>query len=299
VFKRLRDEAPLYYNEQYDFCAVSRFEDVSRVLGDRETFISGKGGVYNIITAGIEMPDGMFIFEDPPQHAGAAVAVTARTKSEVEDVAAGIEAVGGTATPCPADVSDLDSLPGLVDHVVNDLGGIDILVNNAGGGFEWQPFLDTKVEQLEEAFHFTVASPFRLCQLAAPHMLERPGASIVNIVSMTVGKSLRGHLVYECAKAALAQLTKSLAADLGPKVRVNGVNPGAVETSFIKQFLDGAPELREAMVERTRLRRNGTPEDIATAVLYLTSPASSFVTGTVLDVAGGSVDEYRAMFPDL
>ena len=68
VFRRLRDEAPLYYNEQYDFFAVSRHDDVSRVLGDRETFISGKGGVYNIITAGIEMPEGLFIFEDPPQH---------------------------------------------------------------------------------------------------------------------------------------------------------------------------------------------------------------------------------------
>src|SRR5262245_20661320 len=68
VFRRLRDEAPLYYNEQYDFFAVSRYDDVSRVLGDRETFISGKGGVYNIITAGIEMPEGLFIFEDPPQH---------------------------------------------------------------------------------------------------------------------------------------------------------------------------------------------------------------------------------------
>src|SRR5215472_12452304 len=68
VFRRLRDEAPLYHNEHYDFYAVSRYDDVSRVLGDRETFISGKGGVYNIITAGIEIPDGLFIFEDPPQH---------------------------------------------------------------------------------------------------------------------------------------------------------------------------------------------------------------------------------------
>jgi cytochrome P450 len=68
VLRRLRDEAPLYYNEKYDFYAVSRFDDVSRVLGDRETFISGKGGVYNIISAGIEMPEGLFIFEDPPQH---------------------------------------------------------------------------------------------------------------------------------------------------------------------------------------------------------------------------------------
>ena len=68
VYRRLRDEAPLYRNEEFDFYAVSRFEDVSRVLGDRETFISGKGGVYNIITAGVEMPDGLFIFEDPPRH---------------------------------------------------------------------------------------------------------------------------------------------------------------------------------------------------------------------------------------
>lgn len=68
VFRRLRDEAPLYHNEKYDFYAVSRFDDVSRVLGDRDTFISGKGGVFNIITAGVEMPEGLFIFEDPPQH---------------------------------------------------------------------------------------------------------------------------------------------------------------------------------------------------------------------------------------
>jgi cytochrome P450 len=68
AYKRLRDKAPLYYNDEYDFYALSRFDDVSRVLTDRETFISGKGGVYNIIRAGIEMPEGLFIFEDPPQH---------------------------------------------------------------------------------------------------------------------------------------------------------------------------------------------------------------------------------------
>ena len=68
VYRRLRDEAPLYYNEKYDFYAVSRYDDVARVLTDRETFISGKGGVYNIITAGVEMPEGLFIFEDPPRH---------------------------------------------------------------------------------------------------------------------------------------------------------------------------------------------------------------------------------------
>jgi 7-alpha-hydroxysteroid dehydrogenase len=149
-------------------------------------------------------------------------------------------------------------------------------------------------------YQFSVAAPFRLCQLAVPHMLEQPGSSIINIGSVTVGKQLRGHLVYECAKAAVSQLVKSMAADLGPRIRVNGIHPGTIETPFIKEFLDNGPqELRQALVERTRLRRNGTPQDIALAAVYLASPAAAFVTGTMLEVNGGAVDEYRAMFPDL
>jgi 7-alpha-hydroxysteroid dehydrogenase len=108
------------------------------------------------------------------------------------------------------------------------------------------------------------------------------------------------HLAYEAAKAALTQMTKSMAADLGPRVRVNGIHPGAIETAFVREYLDaGPPELRAAMLERTRMRRNGTPEDVANAALYLASPAASWVTGTMLEVNGGPVDEYRARIPDL
>ena len=232
--------------------------------------------------------------------AGAAVALVARTESDLELVAEEVERAGGRALPCPADVTDLDQLAAIVDRVVTTYGGIDILVNCAGGGHDWRPMLDTTADQMEATFHFTVTAAFELARLAAPHLLERTGASIINIGSVTVGKAMRGHIAYETAKAALVQLTKSMAADLGPKVRVNIVHPGTTETETLKAILKDMPtEVLERMTQNVRLRRNGTPEDVAHAALYLASPAASYVTSTELYVSGGPVDELGAMFPDL
>jgi 7-alpha-hydroxysteroid dehydrogenase len=130
-------------------------------------------------------------------------------------------------------------------------------------------------------------------------MLDRPGASIVLISSMTPGKSMRGHLIYEVAKAALNQLTKSLAAELGPRIRVNAILPGPTETEALRAVLEAQPALREALSGFIRMRRNGTPDDIANAALYLASPAASWVTAALLDVNGGPVDEGQGRFPDL
>jgi 7-alpha-hydroxysteroid dehydrogenase len=131
-------------------------------------------------------------------------------------------------------------------------------------------------------------------------MLERPGASIINMTSVGWYRSTRGNLAHHTAKGALAQLTRLMAADLGPKIRVNAIVPAAVETPGLREvFEKRAPEMRQTILDHTRLRRMGTPEDIAYAALYLASPAASWITGTLLDINGGPVDEIAPVAPDL
>jgi 7-alpha-hydroxysteroid dehydrogenase len=229
--------------------------------------------------------------------AGAAVAVTARTTAEIEAVATEIRSSGGRAVAITADFAATDQLPGVIERSVDELGGLDVLVNNAGGGTS-PPFVDTRIEHLETAFHMNVAVPFELARLALPHLLERPGASILNMSSLGARKAARGHLAYHVAKAALAHMTRMMAADLGPRVRVNSLLPGPIETTALRDVLEQRPELRDVLGERTRMRRLGTPEDVAYAAVYLASPAASWVTGVLLDVNGGEVDEITSS-PDL
>src|SRR5262249_27352148 len=114
--------------------------------------------------------------------AGADVAVMARSAEQVNAVASGIRNAGGHATAIPADLFEVDQLPGVVDKTVAEFGGLDILVNNAGAGGAPQ-FVDTRLEHLQKAFHLMVGAPFELARLALPHMLKRPGASIINMTS--------------------------------------------------------------------------------------------------------------------
>ena len=218
--------------------------------------------------------------------AGADVAITARTQSDLDAVAEGIGRCGRRALVHPGDVNDLGVVAELVAATVRDLGGIDIVVNNAGGSVS-RPFLQTTAGELEASFHFNVSVPFELCRLAVPHMLERGGGSIVNIGSVAGSKAVRGSLTHSLTKSSLAQLTRLLASELAPRVRVNAVLPGAIETGALRRFLDGhGTGVREAMVQRTAMRRNGTPDDITPAVLYFASGASSWVSGKLLEVDG-------------
>jgi 7-alpha-hydroxysteroid dehydrogenase len=222
--------------------------------------------------------------------AGADVALLARTEADLEAVASSVEELGRRAVVIPTDVNDLKALAAAVERTVETFGGIDVVVNNAGGAIP-MPMLDTRVPDLEAAFHFNVSAPFELTRLAVPHLLERGGGSILNIGSMAGAHASRGFVPYGTVKAAIHHATQLMAADLAPRVRVNAILPGAVETDALKMYLDYMdtkdPSIRTTMLERTHMHRNGTPEDVAAAALYLCSDAASWVTGKLLEVDGG------------
>ncbi len=221
--------------------------------------------------------------------AGADVVLTARTEATLDEVATAVRAHGRRALVAPGDVNDLDFLAGLVERTIAELGRVDLVVNNAGGSMS-QPTLATEPRALERSFHFNVSAPLELVRLAVPHMLERDGGAVVNIGSVAGVNANRGSLTHSVTKAALAQMTRVMASDLAPRVRVNAVLPGAIETESLRWRLDEkAPGARDLMAANTPMRRNGTPDDIAAAVLYLSSPAAAWVTGKLLEVGGGAL----------
>lgn len=217
--------------------------------------------------------------------AGAQVVVGARSDEQLAETVDAIEANGGRAVAVSGDLGERDGMATLVDAAVTRFGGIDIVVNNVGGAMP-TPFLDTAEAAFDQALRFNVTSAFNLTQLAAPHLLEGDGGSVVNITSTAGHFAIRGMAAYGTAKAALVHLTKDLAQDLAPKVRVNAVSPGAIATSALDIVVQ-TPALHDAMIDGTPLRRLGDPDDIAAAVLFLASPASAYVTGEILAVSGG------------
>jgi len=230
--------------------------------------------------------------------AGANIVLTARTKDQLDEVAAGVRAAGREALVIPADVNDNDVLEEIVARTVAELGGIDVVVNNAGGTMP-RPFLDTSPGFFERSFHFNVTTAFVLSKAATPHLLASGEGSIVNISSAIGRLRDRGFVAYGTAKAALSHMTRLTAADLAPKVRVNAIAVGSIATSALEVVLDNQ-EIHDEMVRRTPLKRLGVPDDIALCALYLASPAASFVTGKLLEIDGGLEEANLALgLPDL
>jgi 7-alpha-hydroxysteroid dehydrogenase len=215
---------------------------------------------------------------------GAHVVCAARSREQIDAVAGKVRGLGRRALAVPCDVNERAQLEDLVGRAAKELGRIDLLVNNAGGTPP-QPALRTSERMFENALRFNVTSAFLLTRLVVPHMLEAGGGSIVNVSSAMSWVVDRGFVAYGTAKAALSHMTRLLGYELAPRVRVNAIAVGSVETAALAPFLGGG--VRERMESLTPLRRLGTVEDIALAALYLASPAGSFVTGKVFEVDGG------------
>jgi 7-alpha-hydroxysteroid dehydrogenase len=242
-------------------------------LTDRVAVVTGAGRGIGAATA-VALAD-----------AGADVVISARTRSQLDEVAARIDKAGRRAQVVPADLSDLEAVAGLAAAAQDAFGRLDVVVNNVGGTIP-NAFMDTSTDYLEEAFRFNVVTAHALTRAAVPTMLAGGGGTVINISSVMGRVSGRGYLAYGTAKAALAHYTRLAARDLAPRIRVNAIAVGSVATSAL-EFVLTDDTTRTTMEDATPLQRIGDPDDIAATVLYLASPASAYVTGKVVEADGG------------
>jgi 7-alpha-hydroxysteroid dehydrogenase len=219
--------------------------------------------------------------------AGADVVLAARRPETLEEVAEKIRALGRRALPVPCDVTIPSQLDNLVAETVREFETVDILVNNAGGTPP-TPVLQLTDEAFEAAFHFNVTSALNLSRQVIPHMLKRNGSAILNISSALSYMVESGFTAYGTAKAALSHMTRMMAHEFAPHVRVNALAVGATLTDALAPFVT-AGDLKAQMEALTPMGRLGTTADIAQAALYFVSPASSWVTGKILAVDGGTI----------
>jgi len=219
--------------------------------------------------------------------AGARVVLAARHADKVEAAATQLREAGAEVIGVAANVRKPQDIDTLAHATEAAFGQVDILVNNAATNVHFGPVLDADDGMWLKMVETNLLSAVRLCRRVVPGMRTRRWGKIVNVASVAGIQPGIGQGVYGALKAALIQLTKSLAQELGPdNIQVNAVAPGLVRTRFAS-VLHETPAIRAAIERATPLGRIAEPDEIASAVLYLASPAASFTTGTVLVVDGG------------
>jgi len=220
--------------------------------------------------------------------AGAEVACTDLNPNHAQAVSQECQCFGNRSIGLKLDVTNEEDRQQVVEKVSREFGKLTILINNAGGGGP-KPF-DMPMGDFEWAFQLNVYSLFRLSQLVRPHMKTASGGAIVNISSMAGENKNKRMCSYGASKAAVNHLTRNMAFDLGPdNIRVNAIAPGAIRTAALATVL--TPQVEQTMLKHTPLARLGEGTDIAAAALYLVCPASAWVSGQVLTVSGGGLQE--------
>jgi NAD(P)-dependent dehydrogenase (short-subunit alcohol dehydrogenase family) len=217
--------------------------------------------------------------------AGCDVVGAARSEESLAELGREVEALGRAFLPLPLDLEDVPSIAPAVARAWEWRGGLHVLVNAAGVIVRTGP-LEVTPEEWDAVFAVNVRGTFFLTQAVARWMLEAEGGSIVTVTSLAGEIPTRAALGYQASKAALIQLTRALAGEWAPKVRVNGVAPGYVRTDLNAAWLDDEAN-RGYVLGNTPLGRVGETADVVGAVRFLASPASAFVTGQNLRVDGG------------
>ena len=218
--------------------------------------------------------------------AGANIAIGDFNLEDALKTAKEIEAIGVKSIAVSCNVLKDEDLVNLVDTTVKQLGGIHILINNAGGGGGGRenPFT-IEVDAIKRDFELNVFSGWRLCQLCVPHMKKAGYGSIVFTTSMSSINKSPNMSGYAGSKASVNHMVANLAHDFGPEVRINAVGPGATRTAALASVL--TPEIEAKMLAHTPIKRLGTADDIAGAMLYFASPISEWVSGQTIFVNGG------------
>lgn len=217
---------------------------------------------------------------------GANISIGDFNLEDAKKTAKEIQALGVKAIAVSCNVLKDDDLVNLINTTVKELGGIHILINNAGGGGGGRenPF-KISVDDIKRDYELNVFSGWRLCQLAVPHMKKEGYGSIVFTTSMSSINRSPNMSGYGGSKAAVNHTVANLAHDFGPEVRINAVGPGATRTAALESVL--TPEIEATMLKHTPIKRLGTAEDIAGAMLYFAAPISEWVSGQTLFVNGG------------
>lgn len=220
--------------------------------------------------------------------AGAAVMVSDLDPDAAASVAAGIEKANGIAASMACNVTKEADLAALVQQAVEKFSKLTTLVSNAGGGGP-KPF-DMPMADFRFAYDLNVFSLFRLAQLAAPEIEKAGGGSMLAITSMAGENKNKRMASYGSSKAATNHLIRNIAFDLGPmNIRINGIAPGATRTASLESVLND--DIEKKMLEHTPIHRLGEAQDMANAALFLCSPAASWISGQILTVSGGGVQE--------
>jgi NAD(P)-dependent dehydrogenase (short-subunit alcohol dehydrogenase family) len=220
---------------------------------------------------------------------GAKVVVADWDEETGKATAEEMRAAGGDSLFVKCDVSNEEQVAALVQATLDKYGKIDILVNNAGVGV-YKTLLDTSSEDWDHCMGVNLKGQFLCSKYAIPHMQAVGKGAIVNISSVHSFQTVNGVAPYAASKGGITALTRNMAIDYGPTIRVNSIAPGWVLTPLIQSIFDSYddPAEQQAMVEKRQvMKRIGRPEDIGHAVAFLVSDEASFITGTQLYVDGG------------